>query len=192
MKSTSSTKPGDVCRFSPLRGLMLDNPVRRVLQDPRKILGGYLREGMTAIDIGCGPGMFTLAMAKMVGASGKVIAVDLQQEMLDAVRRKSDRLGLTSRITFHRSTPDALGIAEKADFILSFWMVHEVQDQIRFFREVRGILKPGGKFLIVEPVIHVSGPAFTGSVERARRSGLAVIAAPKIGFSRAALFEALA
>ncbi|HXX55110.1 MAG TPA: class I SAM-dependent methyltransferase [Methanoregula sp.] len=189
MKLSGETRPGDVCRFSPWRALMLDNPVRRVFQDPRKITGRYLREGMTAIDIGCGPGMFTLAMAGMVGVSGNVIAVDLQQEMLDELKKKSDRLGLTSRITFHRNNPDTLGIVEKADFILSFWMVHEVQDQVRFFREVRDLLKPGGKFLMVEPVFHVSGPVFAGSVERARRSGLTLIAAPVVRFSRAALFE---
>ncbi|HUH78600.1 MAG TPA: class I SAM-dependent methyltransferase [Methanoregula sp.] len=182
-------QPGRICRYSFGSALMLDNAVRRLFQNPGKILGGLVREGMTAIDIGCGPGMFTLAMARLAGPTGKVIAVDLQQEMLDRLRTKSDRFGLTPRIAFHRNTPDSLGIDTKADFILSFYMVHEVPDQVRFFREVRGLLKPGGKYLIVEPKFHVSWPAFAETVERARRSGLALIESPRITLSRAALFE---
>ena len=62
---------------------MLDNIFRRRLQHPRKIVGEYLRPGDTVIDLGCGPGFFTIDMAKVVGPTGKVIAVDLQRSMLD-------------------------------------------------------------------------------------------------------------
>ena len=58
----------------------LDNPIRRLIHDPKKILGGYIEPGQTVLDIGCGPGTFSIAMAKMVGESGKVIAVDVQEE----------------------------------------------------------------------------------------------------------------
>jgi len=179
----------DVYRYSPLNAFMLDNPVRRFFQNPKKILFPYLREGMTAIDIGCGPGMFSLAMAELVGPKGKVIAVDLQQEMLDTLKKKSDNKGLTQRITFHRNTSDSLGIIEKADFILSFYMVHEVPDQPKLFREVKDILAPGGKYFMVEPLFHVHEQAFLEEIERARRSGLALVDSPKMRMSRAAVFE---
>jgi len=179
----------DIYKFSPISAFMLDNPIRRFFQNPVKILSPYIRNGMTVIDIGCGPGMFSLVMAELVGPQGKVIAVDLQQEMLDAIKRKSDRSGLTSRMRFHRNTPGQLGIPEKADFILSFYMVHEVPDQPAFFREVKDILKPHAKYLLVEPGFHVSRKAFYEEIERARRSGLAVVESPKMIFSRAAVFE---
>ena len=51
-----------------------DSGIRKLLQRPKKILGNYAREGMTVLDLGCGPGFFSVEMAEMVGASGKVIS----------------------------------------------------------------------------------------------------------------------
>jgi ubiquinone/menaquinone biosynthesis C-methylase UbiE len=183
-----SNRTGDICRYTPFMGRMLDNGIRRVFQNPKKIVGPYVKEGMTVIDIGCGPGMYTLAMAAMVGDTGKVIAMDVQQEMLDVVKTKSEQQNLFPRIRFHKSNPDSLGVAEKADFILSFYMVHEVPDRDAFFREVKGLLKEGGKYLIVEPPFHVSKAAFEDTVDKARRAGLKPVFSPKILLSRATLF----
>lgn len=68
--------------------LSLDNKIRRWLQNPQKILGPYVREGMEVLEIGCGPGFFTLDMGLMVGKSGRVLAVDLQEGMLSKVKEK--------------------------------------------------------------------------------------------------------
>ena len=57
----------------------LDNRIRRWVQNPQKILEPYVEEGMVVLDIGCGPGFFSIDMAKMVGRSGRVIAADLQE-----------------------------------------------------------------------------------------------------------------
>ena len=70
-----SDRTGRVCPVE--RAGSLDNTIRRWLQNPKKILGPYLDEGMTVVDIGCGPGFFSIDMAQMVGKSGRVIAVDL-------------------------------------------------------------------------------------------------------------------
>ena len=48
----------------------LDFRLRRQFQNPQKILAPYIREGMTALDMGCGPGFFSIDMAQMVGKSG--------------------------------------------------------------------------------------------------------------------------
>jgi ubiquinone/menaquinone biosynthesis C-methylase UbiE len=181
-------KPGDLCRYSPVSDRMLDNGIRRFFQDPKKIVGPYVKEGMTAMDIGCGPGMFTLAMARMVGEAGHVIAVDVQQEMLDVVKTKSERQGLSKRIRFHKSEPDSLGVTEKGEFILSFYMVHEVPDRDAFLRQVRDLLKPGGKYLIVEPSFHVSRAAYEETLGASRRAGLKPVFWPKVLLSRATLF----
>ena len=178
---------GDYCRYSPWTAPFFDNLFRKLLQNPDTIAGPYIRPGMTAMDIGCGPGFFTLAMANMVGPGGKVIAIDMQQEMLDLVKTKSDRLGLTERIRFHRCKPDSLGIGEKAGFILSFYMVHEVPDRDALFREVSGLLEPGGRYLIVEPGFHVSAEAFEDTLRHAERAGFAVEERPKVWLSKAAV-----
>ncbi len=72
-----SEEQGSVCPAE-LAG-SLDNRMRRLLQNPLKILRPYVQEGMTALDVGCGPGFFTLPMAQLVGSSGRVIAADLQR-----------------------------------------------------------------------------------------------------------------
>jgi ubiquinone/menaquinone biosynthesis C-methylase UbiE len=66
----------------------LDNSIRRYLQNPQKILKPYITKGMTVLDVGCGPGFFSLEMARMVGKSGRVIATDMQEGMLQIVKEK--------------------------------------------------------------------------------------------------------
>ncbi|HVN74517.1 MAG TPA: class I SAM-dependent methyltransferase [Methanoregula sp.] len=188
-ESGKSCRPqGHLCQFSPFRAWMLDNGIRRFFQNPKRITGPYVKEGMTAIDIGSGAGMFTIPIAEMVGDSGKVIAVDVQQEMLDLVAKKSEQRGMGSRIRIHRNGPDSIGLDEKADFVLSFYMLHEVPDRDTFLQEVCGLMKPGGKYLVVEPAFHLPESAFEDSVGRAERAGFRLAGNPKIFLSRAALF----
>jgi ubiquinone/menaquinone biosynthesis C-methylase UbiE len=167
----------------------LDNPIRRLIHNPKKILGGYIEPGQTVLDLGCGPGTFSLAMAKMVGESGKVIAVDVQEEMLQLVREKAAQQGLESRIVTHKSDLDRIGISEMVDFALAFYMVHEVTNAEAFLKEIVSVLKPKGKLLIVEPKMHVSATAFEKTIEVARHAGLSPISEPKIRFSRSKLFQ---
>jgi len=180
---------GDFCRYSPWTAPFFDNVFRKLFQNPEKIAGLYIRPGMTAMDIGCGPGFFTLAMARMVGSEGTVIAIDMQQEMLELVKKKSYRAGLSDRIRFHRCEPDSLGIREKAGFILSFYMVHEVPDRDALFREVSGLLEDGGRYLIVEPGMHVSAKAFWDTLRHAEKAGFIIDTRPKVLISRAAVLR---
>ena len=71
-----------------------DNPLRRLFHNPAKIFDGLVEEAMTVIDVGCGMGYFSIGMAKLVGACGKVIAVDLQQKMLEIMLRRARRAGV--------------------------------------------------------------------------------------------------
>jgi len=168
----------------------LDNFLRRILHNPQRILEPYVVKGMTVLDLGCGPGYFTLALAKLVGEEGKVIAADLQQAMLDRVIRKTSGSGLESRISVHKCMEDKIGVSEKADFVLAFWMVHEVPDQERMFYEAKSILKPGGKVLIVEPKIHVTEKSFRKMISVLESAGFEIIEWPKVRFSRAVLLQA--
>jgi ubiquinone/menaquinone biosynthesis C-methylase UbiE len=167
----------------------LDNPIRRLIHNPEKMLGGYIESGQTVLDVGCGSGTFTIAMAKMVGETGKVIAVDVQDKMLQILRKKAAKERLESRIITHKSKPDRIGISDKVDFALAFYMVHEVPDAEGFLREIASLLKPKSRLLIVEPVLHVSASSFKKTQEAARLAGLRPIYEPKIRFSRAMIFR---
>jgi ubiquinone/menaquinone biosynthesis C-methylase UbiE len=163
---------------------MLDFALRRWLQNPEKILRPFVKEGMTALDLGCGPGFFTLPMARLVGKTGKVIAADLQQGMLALVGKKIENSDLAAIVKLHQSRPEGIGLAEKCDFILIFYMLHEVPDPAGFLGEIRSLLKPEGRVLIVEPKWHVTQNDFQGSIGLMMRAGFAVLAEPAIRFSR--------
>jgi len=71
-------------------GYLLASPLRRRLgQDPVKILSPYVREGMTVLEPGPGMGFFTIPLARLVGPSGRVIAVDLQPKMIESLKRRA-------------------------------------------------------------------------------------------------------
>jgi ubiquinone/menaquinone biosynthesis C-methylase UbiE len=166
-------------------GYFIDNWLRRLLHDPAKIVGPYVKPGMTVMDVGCGMGMFSIAMAKMVGNEGRVIAVDLQQKMLDMLRKRAEKEGVVDRIRFHKCEQDRLRIEEPVDFALAMMMIHEVPDQKRLLREIYGCLKPGDKLLVVEPKIHVPGTAFKKTVAMAMELGFRQTAEPRVHGCRA-------
>lgn len=166
-----------------------DNPIRRLFHNPRKILGNYIHEGMTVLDVGCGMGYFSIGMARMVGAKGKVIAVDLQQKMLDVMLRRARDSGVADRIIPHRCQSDAIGIEKQIDFVLAFWMVHEVGDKNSFFLQLRSILATTGKILIAEPRMHVSAAELDKTIAIAKNNGLHYCDRPEIRFSRTVLLQ---
>lgn len=165
----------------------LDNKFRRLLQNPQKILKPYIKEGMTVLDLGCGPGYFTIEIAKMLKDTGKVIATDLQEEMLNKVREKIEGTTLNNRIELHKCEENSIGVIEKVDFILAFYMIHEVQDQSHLFEELKLILKPFGLIYIIEPKIHVSEKSFEEMVKRIKSYDFDIIDTPKVFFSRTVL-----
>lgn len=175
----NSAFQGDVCSHT--CSFALDNVIRRIFQDPVKIAGPYIRPGDTVIDFGCGPGYFTTAMAKLAGPGGKVWAVDLQPEMLEKVHKKCRALGLSDIVTCHQCSEHAVDLdaAVQADFMLAYYMVHEVPDILAFFKQAFPLLRPGGRFLVVEPPFHVSRSQFKDIRAAALEAGFRMLDTPK-------------
>jgi ubiquinone/menaquinone biosynthesis C-methylase UbiE len=184
--------PSDACSVcSADHAGWLSTPVRRLTTDPRRILKGLAGPGDVVMDLGCGPGFFTLPLAEAVGDGGRVIAVDLQAAMLAKVRERAARRGLLERIRPHQCAAGSLGLSEvdTIDFALAFWMVHEVPNAAHLMAEVRAALRPGGRFLVAEPKRHVGEAAWSRSVQTGTAAGLTVVELRRVAFSRAALFE---
>jgi len=143
------------------------------------------------MDIGCGMGYFTLGLAEIVGDRGQVIAVDLQQQMLDIMFKRATKKGLHKRITPHRSESSIIGVDTPVDFVLAFWMIHEVPAPDNFFRQIASMLKPSAKLLYAEPAFHVSEKKYKEILATAHRTGLETVQDLSIRFSRAALLTAI-
>jgi ubiquinone/menaquinone biosynthesis C-methylase UbiE len=167
----------------------LDNSLRRFLQNPRKILEPFISKEMTVLDLGCGPGFFSIEIAKMLAGPGKVIAADLQDGMLEIIKNKITGSGLEQKIATHKCRANTIGEIENVDFVLAFYMIHEVPDQERLFSELKSILKPNGKIYIIEPKFHVTKKAFEEMMNKVRSIGFEIIDQPKVFFSRTVLLS---
>ncbi len=171
-------------------GYFLANRLRRLLQNPYKILAPYLRPNMTVLDVGSAMGYFSLPIAGMVGPGGKVVCVDIQPKMLAVLRRRAAQAGLTERIETHVSTETSIGLRGREatfDFALAFTMLHEVGDPVSFLREIHQLLKPGAQFLLTEPIGHVSQADFAHTVELATKAGFQIVGHPLIRLSNTVL-----
>jgi ubiquinone/menaquinone biosynthesis C-methylase UbiE len=143
---------------------------------------------MRALDFGCGMGIFSLEIARLVGKDGHVLAVDLQQQMLDVVSKRAAKSGVDQRIHTHRCSVDSLDLEEPVDFALAFYSAHEVPESGRLLREIHALLQPGCQFLAVEPVGHVTRRAFDRMAASAEETGFQLAERPRIRLSHAAVF----
>ncbi len=165
----------------------LDSKIRRWLQNPRKILSPYIKEGMSVLDIGCGPGFFTIEIAKIVGQKGKVFAADLQDGMLQLIKNKISGTELEKIIHLHKTEKDKINLPEKVDFIFAFYVIHEIPNKENLFMEFKNILSENGQILIVEPIGHVSGKAFESTMNISLNAGFEINQGRKILLSRSAI-----
>ena len=173
-------------------GYVLASPLRRLLQDPVAIVKPYVREGMTVLEPGPGMGFFTVELACQVGASGRVVAVDVQPRMIAGLKRRLAKAGLLERTDARLAPSDSLGLQDlrgKVDFALAMAVVHEMPSSSRFFAEVAQAMKPGATLLLAEPSGHVKKDAFETELQDARAAGLEVADRPVIPRSQAALLR---
>ena len=166
-----------------------DNALRRLVQNPVTMMAPYVNTGDRVMDIGCGMGYFTMGLAELVRPEGRVYAVDLQAEMLNGVTRRAARKGYADRIETIKAEAESFNAPGDLDFALAMWMVHETPDQAVFLDQVRNCLRPGGRFYLAEPKLHV-GPADVAETEASAAAiGLEVIDRPRTGLSRTVVFE---
>jgi ubiquinone/menaquinone biosynthesis C-methylase UbiE len=173
-------------------GYLLLIPLRQFSQNPQRILAPYVREGMTVLEIGPGMGYFSLTLAQLVGPGGRVICADIQEKMLEKLRKRAQKAGVLDRITAIQASEQSLLIKEyegKVDFALAFAMVHEVPDQAKLFEEIYRSMKPGALLLFSEPKGHVTQEAFDKALAIAQTTGFKVEAHVEIKRSLSVLLK---
>lgn len=173
-------------------GYFLACPIRKLFQNPQRILLPYVKNGMKVLDVGCAMGFFSLPLARMVGPDGKVICVDVQEKMIQSLEKKAKKAGLLNRIETRICQSNSLGLnnlKEEIDFALASAVVHEVPDVSGFFSEIYDAIKPARRFLVLEPHGRVSENDFEKTVTEARRSGFMVIGAPEVRQSYSVLLK---
>ena len=166
---------------------LLDNFLRPLIHNPRKMFAPYVSQGMTVLDMGCGAGFASLGLAELVGEEGLVIAADIQPKMLSFVEERAIKAGLYNRIRVHLCEANRIGVRERLDFAVAFFMVHEVPDTWALLEEIFKLLKTGGEFFLAEPKIHVKSSDFWQLVQDAHTIGFKVAEKPRVRFGQTVL-----
>lgn len=112
-------------------------------------------------DIGCGPGYFTLPVAKRVRPGGKVYAIDIEPQMLEACAQRAKDQGIEDVVIPIRSTESRIPLGDQS--VDAAWLAnvfHELEAPVEFLREVGRILRPGGRLILIDwkPIETPAGP----------------------------------
>ena len=128
---------------------IVDNPIRRRYMRP--VLGRIgICPGERVLELGPGPGAFTLGAAQRVGTEGRLIAVDIQPEMIAQVERRVGEAGLTNVETQVASAHSLPLYSESVDRAFLITVLPEIPDRLRALAELHRVLRPGGMLSITE------------------------------------------
>ena len=171
-------------------GYLLASPLRKLAQDPHKLLAPFVKDGMTVVEPGPGMGFFTLELAHLVGPRGRVIAIDVQPKMLRSLAKRARKVNLQERIELRAPKGDSMNVddlAGRVDFVLAAAVVHELPNATLFFQEMHRALKPHGLLLLFEPAGHVKSSAWEQSLQSAYIAGFQKHQDLKVSRSHAAV-----
>jgi precorrin-6B methylase 2 len=129
----------------------LDRPEREAEEAPSKAIAALgIAPGAVVADVGAGSGYYTVRLAQVVGPTGRVVATDLQPGMLDLIRAKVERQGLTNVTLVQGRADDPTLPAASFDLIVLVDVYHELASPQIFVRKLREALKPGGRLVLIE------------------------------------------
>ncbi len=135
-------------------------PDRSKWQKPAEVIKALgLKPGMTVADIGAGSGYFTRRFARAVGPSGKVYAVDISKDILDYLKKQSDKEGLHNIVTVLGKPDDPMLPARALDVAFFAATTHHIGHRTSFFKKVYAALKPNGQMAVIDfpPEAHANG-----------------------------------
>lgn len=133
-------------------GKLLDHPWRLHYRDPIETLSLMgIAAGMTVLDLGCGTGTLTVEMARMVGATGVIHAVDLQHRLLAKAGERVRQGNVEAQVHFHHSGTYQLPVeTNSVDLAIAVATLPQIPDQQRTLAELRRVLKPDARLVVSE------------------------------------------
>lgn len=146
---------------------LLDNSLRRQYMDPGEVLGMYgVMAGTRVLDLGCGVGVFTVELARMVGETGMVHAVDIQNPMLARTQARVAGAGVYGQVQLHHCGAYDLPLPDDSiDLAVAISTLGEIPDKPAALSELRRVLRAGGRLGVTEELLY-PGYLLGGSVRR--------------------------
>lgn len=128
--------------------IKLESRLREKIVDDLFEKIGQLKGNETVLDLGCGPGLFSLKIAEKLN-NGKVIALDLSPEMLSRLKERAIEAKVENKISYVEADAIQTGLdSESVDIVVSNMMLHELKDPNPLYEEIARVLKPGGKLYL--------------------------------------------
>ena len=159
-------------------GRLLDSSYRRKIQPPDALIRrSGIRSGMRVLEIGCGSGAFTVDVARAVGAKGSVYALDIQNDMLEQLKRKlkKDENRDIRNITCVLGDAHALPFKDNFfDLVYLVTVLQEIPDKPRALKEIRRVLKSGGILAVTELLPDPDYPLKSTTIKMGERAGFTV------------------
>lgn len=137
-------------KYDPAMKHLLLSEDRTQRLDPYETLRALdVKPGMVLADLGCGPGFFTLPAAELVGPTGLVYAVDVQQEMVDALRSRLAQAEVKNVVVRRSSEVEPSLPLASVDVAILAYMLHEVEQRAKFLLATKRLLKSGGRIVVI-------------------------------------------
>lgn len=139
-------------RFDPSQAHKLEDPERLTWMPPQEIVQALdIAQGMTVADIGAGTGYFAIPMARAVGTQGKVLAVDVSEQMLQYLREKLSQPDGPKNIELSEAEATSSGLSTASCDLVFYGNVwHEIEDHLQALREASRLLRPEGRIAILD------------------------------------------
>lgn len=164
----------------------LDHSLRKLIQNPEKILKKLIKKEDIVLDFGSGSGFFSIPAAKI---SKKLIAADIQEDMLDYIKAKIKNNPIKNKITLVKCSKDSINIREKVDFVIMSFIFHEIKNKSEIIKQIRDVMKDNAKLYFSEPWFEVSSKEFNEELQIIKSKGFKLVHKKMKIFRREALLE---